>query len=68
MVVCLFSAKHFFFGTTAPRTLKFGTNVGYGSLHCGKENSGDFKSSRTTTENWLAPASSSIYYSILLSL
>ena len=27
-----------FSGTTAPRILKFGTNVGYDLLHCGREN------------------------------
>ena len=27
-----------FSGTTAPRILKFGTNVGYDLLYCGKEN------------------------------
>ena len=27
-----------FSGTTAPRILKFGTNVGYGLLHCVREN------------------------------
>ena len=34
--VSIFSIKHFS-GTAARRILKFGTNVGYGSLYCGKE-------------------------------
>ena len=47
--VCFFSISHSnvihreicvkdFSGTTAPRILKFGTNVGYNWLHCVREN------------------------------
>ena len=45
VLVCLCVCKRFFFffvkdfsGTTAPRFLKFGTNVGYDLLYCVKEN------------------------------
>ena len=44
-----------FSGTTAPRILKFGTNVGYDLLHCFKE-------------NLPAAAYHSFYLSIFLSL
>ena len=44
-----------FSGTTAPRILKFGTNVGYDLLYCVKENQ-------------LAAANHSLYLSIFLSL
>ena len=43
LFVCLCVCKLFFFvkdfsGTTAPRILKFGTNVGYKLLYCVREN------------------------------
>ena len=43
MCVCGFVYKHFFFvkdfsGTTEPRILKVGTNVGYNLLYCVREN------------------------------
>ena len=53
--VCLCVNLSFSVNYNAPRILKFSTNVGYDLLYCGKE-------------NWLAPAYSSIYLSIFLSL
>ena len=60
MCVCVCLSVNFFFvrnfsGTTTPKILKFGTNIGYDSLYCGKE-------------NWPTPVFSSIYLSIFLFL
>ena len=58
--VCVFVYVNFFFvkdfsGTTEPRILKFGTNVGYNLLYC-------------VRENQLPPPYHSLYLSIFLSL
>ena len=51
-----------FSGTTAPRILKFGTNVGYDLLHCVRENQPPVR------ENQPPDAYHFLYLSIFLSL